>query len=73
MIAFEFQLISLIPKILTNKGKSLNKIFPKINNWSYYTYFIFVADAADIVRGEFFVMWKNFRYREILVVEKFDR
>ena len=33
-------------------------------------YFIFVADAADIVRGEFFVMWRKFRYREILDVEK---
>ena len=36
------------------------------------SYFIFVADAADIVRGEFFVMWRNIRYREILNVEKFE-
>ena len=36
----------------------------------FYTYFIFVADAADIVRGESFFMWRNFRYREILEVEK---
>ena len=35
------------------------------------TYFIFVADAADIVRGEFFVMWRNFGFREVLDVEKF--
>ena len=36
----------------------------------FYTYFIFVADAADIVLGESFFMWRNFRYREILDVEK---
>ena len=35
-------------------------------------YFIFVADAADIVRGEFFVMWRNFGFREVLDVEKFE-
>ena len=34
-------------------------------------YLIFVADAADIVRGEFCVMCGNFRCREILDVEKF--
>ena len=35
-------------------------------------YFIFVADAADIVCGEFFVMWRNIRYGKILYVEKFQ-
>ena len=40
-------------------------------------YLIFVADAADIVRGEFychvekFLMWRHFRWWEILDVEKF--
>ena len=28
-------------------------------------YLIFVVDAANIVRGEFFVMWRNFRCRNI--------
>ena len=35
-------------------------------------YLIFVADAANIVRGELLVMWRNFIYREILDVEKFE-
>ena len=35
-------------------------------------YFMFAADAADIVRGEFFVMWRKFRSREILDVEKYE-
>jgi len=30
-----------------------------------WAYFIFVADAADNVRGEVFVMWRNLRGGEI--------
>ena len=34
-------------------------------------YLIFVADTADIVLGEVFVMWTNFRFGDILDVERF--
>ena len=46
--------------------------------WDGYTYLIFVADAADIVRGEFschveklYQMWTYFRCGDILDVEIF--
>ena len=53
----------LMPTIATAVKETFNVTRP-------LAYFIFVADAADIVRGEFFVMWRNFRYRESLDVEK---
>ena len=39
----------------------------------YSSYLIFVADATNIVRGDFFVIWRNFRCGDILDGEKFQR
>ena len=40
--------------------------------YSGETYLMFVADAADIVHGEFFVVWRNFRCGYVSDVEKLD-
>ena len=44
----------------------------EIKSNTIQTYLIFVADAVDIVRGEFFAMWRNLRCGDDSYVEKFQ-
>ena len=66
------------PKNDTNEypNKYLDQKYSNIRIHSSHSgvqpYMIFVADAADIVCGEFFSMWRNFRNGEIWDVETFQ-